>query len=217
MQINTKRSLHVAIAGNIGSGKSTLTRALSEHYGWQAYKEPSDENPYLEAFYNDMRRWAFHSQIYFLTRRIEDHIALAQSSVAAVQDRTIYEDAEIFARNLYIQERMSTRDYETYNDLYEAVVMMLPPPDIVIYLQCSVDRLLKQIAKRGRDYEQDIRPVYLHQLNILYDDWVEQFTICPVLYINMENIDFVQHDKHLSVIVEQIDTKMTSLDISYSV
>lgn len=217
MQIKRQRALHVAIAGNIGSGKSTLTKALSQHYGWEAYKEPSDENPYLEAFYEDMRRWAFHSQIYFLTRRIEDHIALAQSVVPAVQDRTIYEDAEIFARNLYIQERMSQRDYDTYHDLYEAVVMMLPPPDLIIYLQCSVDRLLKQIAKRGRDYEQDIRPVYLHQLNILYDDWVTQFKGCPVVHINMHELDFVQHDAHLSRIIEQIDTTLMGLDVSHSV
>lgn len=217
MRIEVNRSLHVAIAGNIGSGKSTLTRVLSRHYGWEAYKEPSDENPYLEAFYEDMRRWSFHSQIYFLTRRIEDHIALARSAVPAVQDRTIYEDAQIFARNLYIQERMSNRDYETYQDLYEAVVMMLPPPDIVIYLKCSVNRLMEQIARRGRDYEQDIRPVYLQQLNILYDDWVEHFTICPVMTINMADIDFVQNQSHLTRIIEQLDQHLAQLDVGYSV
>lgn len=183
----------VAIGGNIGVGKSTLTGILGEAFGWKPFFEAVDENPYLADFYRDMRLWSFHSQVFFLSRRLQHHRQLVDHPGSVVQDRSVYEDAEIFARNLFEQGQMSERDYGAYHDLYEGVRAFLPPPDLLIYLKASVPTLLGRIAQRGRDFERDISPDYLQRLNLLYDDWIERWESCPVLIIPTDDLDF-QHD-----------------------
>lgn len=183
----------VAIAGNIGIGKSTLTTILAESFGWKPFYEAVDENPYLADFYEDMTRWSFHSQVFFLSRRLQHHRQLVDHPGSVVQDRSVYEDAEVFACNLYNQGLMSERDYRAYHDLYEGVRAFLPPPDLLIYLKGSVETLLHRIQLRGRDYEREISPEYLGQLNALYDDWIARWDSCPVLVVPADEIDF-QHD-----------------------
>ena len=194
MSINKR---FIAVAGNVGVGKSTLTRMLADRMGWEPFFEAVDDNPYLADFYQDMRQWAFHSQIFFLSRRLRHHHELLQRENSVIQDRSVYEDAEIFARNLYEQGAMSERDYRSYRELYEVLCAFLPPPDLILYLRADVDTLLHRIRKRGRAYEQDIDPNYLRQLNRLYDEWIDQFTLSPVLTIEAANLDFVAHRDHL--------------------
>jgi len=184
--------LFIAIAGNIGVGKSTLTGKLSERFGWTPFYEAVDDNPYLADFYQDMRRWSFHSQIYFLSRRLRHHKDLTRHPNHVVQDRTVYEDAEIFAGNLFQQGNMEDRDYRSYRELYEVMVELLPPPNLMIYLKASVPTLLRRIAKRGREFEQDISPDYLERLNGLYNAWIDSFTLCPVLTIDADRLNFVR-------------------------
>ena len=198
----------VAIAGNVGVGKSTLTTMLSESFGWDPYYEAVGDNPYLADFYKDMRRWSFHSQIFFLSRRLRHHHQLLNSPNSVVQDRSVYEDAEIFARNLYQQGNMSDRDYHSYRELYEVLVLFLPPPDLVVFLKASVPTLLERIRNRGRDFEREISPLYLQQLNELYDAWIEAFTLCPVLTIPADDLDFVRFNGHLDVIGSQVLEKL---------
>jgi deoxyadenosine/deoxycytidine kinase len=198
----------IAIAGNIGAGKSTLTSMLAEHYGWQPFMEANAENPYLADFYADMPRWSFHSQIFFLSKRVEHHHQLVQYAGSVLQDRTVYEDAEIFARNLFVQGRMMERDYETYRRLYQAVAAFLPPPDLIVYLQSSVGTLLNRIHKRGRDFEQQIDPEYLQQLNRLYDDWITDWTRCPVLTLPMDQMDFQHNQADFASITARLDENL---------
>ncbi len=198
----------VAIAGNIGVGKSTLTELLSERLGWEPFFEAVNGNPYLADFYEDMQRWSFHSQIYFLSRRLRHHWQLLKRANSVVQDRTVYEDAEIFARNLYRQGSMDERDYESYHELYEVVSTVLPPPDLIVYLQASVPTLQEHIRKRGRSYEQNISATYLEQLNELYEEWIDDFSLCPVLSVPSDNLDFVTNHGHLELIVEKILEKL---------
>jgi deoxyadenosine/deoxycytidine kinase len=198
----------IAIAGNVGVGKSTLTGMLAEKLGWEPFYEAVGDNPYLADFYKDMCRWSFHSQIFFLSRRLRHHYQLLHSPNSVVQDRSVYEDAEIFARNLYQQSNMGGRDYRSYRELYEVLVLFLPPPDLVVYLKASVPTLLERIARRGRDFEQDISPLYLQQLNELYNEWIEDFTLCPVLTIPADDLDFVRFNGHLDVVIEQILEKL---------
>lgn len=203
----------IAIAGNIGVGKSSLTRLLSERLGWEPFFEAVDQNPYLADFYQDMRRWAFHSQIFFLSRRLRHHSLLVHRQHPVIQDRCVYEDAEIFARNLYLQGAMDERDYRSYRDLYEAVVEFLPPPDLVVYLQASVPTLLARIRHRGRAYEQAIEPAYLERLNALYEEWVAHFELCPVLTIPTDGLDFVQEPAHLDLIVDRIRERLVGKEV----
>jgi len=205
---NTMSHHFIAIAGNIGAGKSTLTSMLAAHYGWQPFMEANAENPYLADFYADMQRWSFHSQVFFLGKRVEHHHQLVQFAGNVVQDRTVYEDAEIFARNLSMQGSMMERDYETYRRLYEAVAAFLPPPHLIVYLQSSVDTLLARIHKRGRDFEQQIDPAYLSQLNRLYDDWITDWTRCPVLTLNMDSLDFQHNPSDFAAITSRLDAQM---------
>lgn len=199
----------IAIAGNIGAGKSTLVGMLSESLGWQPFYEPVTDNPYLADFYEDMQAWAFHSQIYFLTRRLRIHRQLMNIEGSVIQDRSVYEDAEIFAHNLHLQDSITERDYATYQELYKVLVEFLPPPDLVIYLKASVATLLDRIAIRGRDYERSISADYLSQLNNLYNNWVDEFNLCPVLTVPCDNLDFVSKPKHLALIIEKLKEMLT--------
>ncbi len=199
----------VAVAGNIGVGKSTLVNLLCRQMGWEPFYEPVTENPYLSDFYQDMTAWAFHSQIFFLAHRLRAHHRLAQHPASVMQDRSVYEDAEIFAQNLFLQGYIHPRDYATYRELYETLVDFLPPPDLVIYLRASVPTLLQRIARRGRDYERSISAEYLHGLNTLYEKWISNFTLCPVLTVPADHLDYVAHRGHLSLIVRKIEEKLT--------
>jgi deoxyadenosine/deoxycytidine kinase len=194
----------VAIAGNIGVGKSTLTELLSQRLGWEPFFEAVDDNPYLSDFYEDMERWSFHSQIYFLSRRLRHHWQLLQRSNSVVQDRTVYEDAEIFARNLYRQGSLNERDYRSYSELYDVVTTVLPPPDLIVYLRASVATLEKRIRNRGRSYEKSISTDYLEQLNQLYETWIANFSLCPVLTVPSDALDFVSRHSHLELITEKV-------------
>jgi len=199
----------IAVAGNIGVGKSTLVQLLANHLGWQPFFEPVGENPYLADFYRDMRAWSFHSQIFFLTRRLRSHRQLCDHPTSVIQDRTVYEDAEVFARNLYLQGHISDRDWGTYQELYQVLTVFLPPPDLVVYLRASSLTLRRRIALRGRDYEQQIRPDYLARLNDLYEGWIQTFTLCPVLTVPADNLDYVAHNSHLELVVSKIHDKLS--------
>ena len=199
----------VAVAGNIGVGKSTLVTMLCERLGWQPFYEPVAENPYLADFYRDMSAWAFHSQIFFLTHRLRTHRQLIDHPTSAIQDRSVYEDAEVFAHNLYRQGLISERDYAAYCELYQVLCEFLPPPDLVVYLRASVPTLLKRITQRGRDYERQITAVYLGQLNDLYEAWIGHFALCPVLAVPADDLDYVAHSRHLDLIVQKIEEKLT--------
>jgi deoxyadenosine/deoxycytidine kinase len=194
----------IAIAGNIGAGKSTLTAMLAQELGWQPFYEANAENPYLADFYHAMSRWSFHSQIFFLGKRLEHHRQLVDHTGHVVQDRTVYEDAEIFARNLYEQGNLAARDYDTYWRLYKAIASFLPPPNLIIYLQGSVTTLQQRIQKRGRDFEQAIDPQYLAQLNRLYEAWIGDWTACPVLTVPMDMCDFQHNPADFAPIVAQV-------------
>jgi deoxyadenosine/deoxycytidine kinase len=199
----------VAVAGNIGVGKSTLVAKLCRRLGWQPFYEPVVENPYLADFYADMHTWAFHSQVFFLTRRLRSHVELSQFPDSVVQDRSVYEDAEIFAQNLFLQGHIQPRDYQTYRELYETAVQLLPPPDLLIYLRASVPTLLDRISHRGRDYERSISPEYLQSLNDLYEAWISDFVLCLVLTIPSDDLDYVAHSGHLNLVVKKIQDKLT--------
>ncbi|HEY9122508.1 MAG TPA: deoxynucleoside kinase [Brevefilum sp.] len=194
----------IAVAGNIGVGKSTLVKLLSENLGWTPFFEPVTENPYLADFYEDMQAWGFHSQIYFLMRRLRIHRKLMDMKGSVIQDRSVYEDAEIFAHNLFLQKAINQRDYATYQELYQVLVEFLPPPDLVIYLRASVSTLVNRISKRNRDYERTISSDYLADLNQLYEDWVAHFDLCPVLTVPCDNLDYVAKPQHLSLIAEKV-------------
>lgn len=199
----------IAIAGNIGVGKSTLTNLLSQRLGWEPFYEAVSDNPYLADFYNDMTGYAFHSQIFFLSRRLRHHRRLLDFPSSVVQDRSVYEDAEIFARNLFNQGHIGARDYQTYRELYEVLVLFLPPPDLVVYLRASVPTLMNRIAMRGRSFEQNISPVYLEQLNNLYTSWMNCFSLCPVLTVPADDLDFVHNGAHLDLIIRRIEDKLS--------
>jgi deoxyadenosine/deoxycytidine kinase len=199
----------VAVAGNIGVGKSTLVEMLCVRMGWEPFYEPVAENPYLVDFYQNMDAWSFHSQVFFLTHRLRSHYNLWQHPTSVVQDRSVYEDAEIFARNLFLQGHFQKRDYQTYRDLYETTLRFLPPPDLVIYLRGSVPTLMNRISNRGRAYEQTITPEYLEGLNNLYEAWIDNFTLCPILAVPADDLDFVSHPGHLRLILQKVEAKLT--------
>lgn len=194
----------IGIAGNIGAGKSTLTGMLAEQFNWQPFYEANAENPYLADFYDDMKRWSFHSQTFFLGKRLEHHRLLIDHPGSVVQDRTVYEDAEIFARNLYQQGNMNERDYDAYRRLYQAVASFLPAPDLMIYLEADVDTLMSHIRRRGREFELNISLDYLKQLNQLYTDWIEDWTACPILRIDMNGRDFQNNGQDFDYIVSEV-------------
>ena len=199
----------IAVAGNIGVGKSTLVEMICERLECLPFYEPVAENPYLSAFYKYMPSWSFHSQIFFLTHRLRIHQDLVRTPGSVMQDRSIYEDAEVFAQNLFLQGHISERDYATYRSLYRTLAEYLPPPDLVIYLRASVPTLLKRIALRNRDYERSIEPDYLDRLNGLYENWITHFTLCPVLTVPADELDYVAHNQHLELIINKVKEKLT--------
>lgn len=198
----------ITIAGNIGVGKSTLVEMLCARMEWEPFFEGVADNPYLADFYADMSAWAFHSQIFFLSRRLRDLRRLRDFPGNVVQDRSVYEDAEIFAKNLYRQGCIAERDWRTYRELYHVLTELLPPPDLVVYLNASVRTLLERIALRGRAYEKNIAPDYLAQLNVLYDEWIADFKLAPVLIVPADRLDFVANGKHLDLIAQKIQEKL---------
>ncbi len=203
----------VAVAGNIGVGKSTLVALLCQRLDWQPFYEPVADNPYLADFYADMSSWSFHSQIFFLTHRLRAHRQLLDHPTSVLQDRTVYEDAEIFAENLYRQGLIHPRDYHTYRELYEVLTDFLPPPDLVLYLRASVPTLLSRISHRGRDYERQITFDYLSQINALYEEWIARFSLCPVLTVPSDDLDYVANSKHLNLIAEKVQEKLTGKEV----
>lgn len=203
--------MHIAVAGNIGSGKTTLTGLLSRHFGWQAHYEEVDENPYLDDFYNDMQRWSFNLQIYFLNSRFNHILKIKKSEKTIIQDRTIYEDAHIFAPNLHSMGLMSTRDFENYFTLFNLISSLITPPDLVIYLRASVPTLVKQIEKRGRKYEDNIRLDYLRGLNERYESWVDAYNLGKLMIIDVDHINFIDRQEDLSQVIDKVNAELHGL------
>jgi Deoxynucleoside kinases len=200
--------MHIAIAGNIGSGKTTLTRLLSKHYKWEAKYEEADTNPYLADFYNDMQRWSFNLQIYFLKERFKGIVEIQKSKNHVIQDRTIFEDARIFAPNLHSMGLMSTRDFDNYNTLFDLMLSLVQGPDLLIYLRSSIPNLVSQIHKRGREYESGIRIDYLSGLNNRYEEWIASYKEGKYLIIDVDNINFEERPEDLSMVIDRIDAQL---------
>jgi deoxyadenosine/deoxycytidine kinase len=202
--------MHIAIAGNIGSGKTTLATLLARHYGCEVMYDEEEGNPYLADFYEDMRLWSFNLQIYFLHRRYKNILDIQKNNNSIIQDRTIYEDACIFAPNLLGMGLMSPRDFETYESLYDMMMTLVSPPDLLIYLKASVSTLVKQIQKRGREYENSIRIDYLQSLNNRYEQWIESYK-GKYMVINVDTINFSENTKDLSIVTDEIKTQTNGL------
>ena len=202
--------MHIAIAGNIGSGKTTLTRMLAAHYGWTPKYEPVDFNPYLSDFYEDMERWSFNLQIYFLNKRFKDVVDIVRVDDVVVQDRTIYEDAKIFAPNLHDMGLMSTRDFECYSELFDLMMSLVGKPDLLIYLRSSIPNLISQIQKRGRDYEKGIRIDYLTGLNEKYENWISGYD-GNLLIVDADHIKFGNRPEDFEQVTNMIDAQLFGL------
>jgi len=203
--------MHIAVAGNIGAGKTTLTELLSKHYGWTPNYEDVDDNPYLNDFYNDMQRWSFNLQIYFLNSRFNQILDIRKSGKTVIQDRTIYEDAEIFAPNLHAMGLMSTRDFNNYKTLFDLMTSLIQPPDLLIYLKASIPTLVHQIQKRGREFENSIRLDYLKQLNDRYESWIKGYRLGKLLVISVDEVDFATNREDLSFVIDKIDAQIHGL------
>ena len=203
--------MHIAIAGNIGSGKTTLTRMLVDHYGWTPKFESVDYNPYLADFYSDMERWSFNIQIYFLNKRVLDVVEIRKSDQVIVQDRSIYEDACIFAPNLHDMGLMATRDFENYKSLFSLMVSLVQAPDLLIYLRSSIPNLVANIQKRGREYESSIRLDYLKGLNERYEEWIEHYADGKLLIIDVDNLKFQDRPEDFSAICDKIEAQLNGL------
>tara|TARA_Y100000782_G_scaffold115527_1_gene159525 strand:- start:8604 stop:9218 length:615 start_codon:yes stop_codon:yes gene_type:complete len=203
--------MHIAVAGNIGSGKTTLTELLASHYGWEPHFEDVDENPYLNDFYNEMQRWSFNLQIYFLNSRFSQVQSIHESGKKVIQDRTIYEDAYIFAPNLHSMGLMTTRDFENYFSLFNLMDSFVAPPDLLIYLRASVPTLVNQIQQRGREYEEAIRLDYLKRLNERYEAWISTYDKGKLLIIDVDNNNFKEDKEDLGLIIHKIDTELHGL------
>ncbi|MDC1221482.1 deoxynucleoside kinase [Salibacteraceae bacterium] len=204
-------NLHIAVSGNIGAGKTTLTGLLSKHYGWDAHFEDADENPYMNDFYAEMQRWSFNMQIYFLNNRFSQVLEIRDGKKGVIQDRTIYEDAYIFAPNLHSMGLMTTRDFETYFSLFNLLDKFVQPPDLLVYLRASVPRLVSQIQNRGREYEEAIRLDYLKRLNERYEAWVSTYDKGKLLIIDIDNNNFRDEPEDLGAIIHKIDTELHGL------
>ena len=207
----TKKPKHIAVAGNIGAGKTTLTELLSKHYKWIPQFEDVDHNPYLNDFYDDMPRWSFNLQIFFLNNRLNQLLEIYSGTETVIQDRTIYEDAHIFAPNLHDMGLMSKRDYNNYFQFFQTLKRMVQPPDLLIYLQASVPTLVGQIQKRGREYEENIRLDYLKRLNDLYNKWIDGYKEGNLLVIDVDKNKFPENEEHLGEIITRIDAQLYGL------
>ncbi|BDC99050.1 deoxynucleoside kinase [Persicobacter psychrovividus] len=203
--------MHIAIAGNIGSGKTTLTKKLAKHYQWIPQFESVDDNPYLSDFYADMPKWSFHLQVYFLSKRYEQILDIRQGKDSIIQDRTIYEDAFIFARSLHEGGNLSDRDYENYMDLFKAMTRYIQAPDLLIYLKADIPKLVDQITRRGRDYESSIRIDYLQSLNTYYNSWIDNYKDGRLLVIDVNNMDYENRVEDFATIVDKIDIELNGL------
>lgn len=203
--------MHIAVSGNIGSGKTTLTEKLAKHYGWKAEFEAVDNNPYLADFYEDMKRWSFHLQVYFLNSRFNQITKIRQSEFSVIQDRTIYEDAYIFAANLHKSKLISERDFENYLSLFNSMINLVKAPDLLIYLKADIPKLVGQIEKRGREYENSIRIDYLKNLNTHYEDWIGTYDKGKLLIVDVNEIDFVANPEDFSAIVGRVDREIHGL------
>tara|TARA_B100000683_G_C12506828_1_gene559373 strand:+ start:4988 stop:5626 length:639 start_codon:yes stop_codon:yes gene_type:complete len=202
---------HIAVAGNIGSGKTTLTTLLSKNFGWDAHYEDIENNPYLNDFYQDMPRWSFNLQVYFLNTRFEKIVSIKKGVRQVIQDRTIYEDAYIFAPNLHSMGLMSTRDFDNYMSLFKTMNSLINPPDLLIYLRSSIANLVSQIEKRGRDYEQNLRLDYLKRLNERYEAWISTYSEGKLLIIDVDNINFADNQEDLSEVVNKVQAELYGL------
>lgn len=207
----SKRPKHIAVAGNIGAGKTTLTELLSKHYKWIPQFEDTDNNPYLNDFYEDMQRWSFNLQIHFLHSRLNQLLEIQRGTETIIQDRTIYEDANIFAPNLHSMGLMTKRDFTNYYTFFETLKSMVKPPDLLIYLNASVPTLVAQIQKRGRDYEENIRLDYLKKLNDFYDKWISEYKEGPLLVVDADKNKFSENEEDLGIIINQIDAQLYGL------
>ncbi len=203
--------MHVAIAGNIGAGKTTLTKLLAKHYKWEPHFESVDENPYLDDFYGEMERWSFNLQVYFLNSRFRQILEIRESGKNLIQDRTIYEDARIFAPNLHAMGLMPNRDFKNYESLFDLMERLVTPPDLLIYLRASIPTLVGQIHKRGRDYENSISIDYLSRLNERYEAWITKYTKGKLLIIDVDNLNFVDNPEDLGSIIDRIDAQINGL------
>jgi deoxyadenosine/deoxycytidine kinase len=203
--------MHIAIGGNIGSGKTTLAELLAKNYGWRAHYENVDDNPYLTDFYGDMQRWSFNLQIYFVKNRFEQILNIINSGDTVIQDRTIYEDAHIFAPNLHSMGLMSTRDFDTYTSLFTMMTSLIKPPELLIYLRATVPTLVNQIQKRGRKYEASIRLDYLQRLNERYEAWAETYKLGKMLIVDVDTYNFVDNTEDLSYVIDKINATLHGL------
>ncbi|MGK6351097.1 deoxynucleoside kinase [Parapedobacter sp. DT-150] len=203
--------MHIAIVGNIGAGKTTLTKLLANHLKWEPQFEAVEDNPYLEDFYSDMKRWAFNLQIYFLNSRFRHIVQLQQKEINIIQDRTIYEDAYIFAENLYDMGLMSARDFENYSNIFESIVSYIKPPDLLIYLRASVPTLVDNIQTRGREYEANIRLDYLSKLNTKYEKWIKNYKDGKLLILDKDKLDFAKNPEDLGFVLQKIETELFGL------
>ena len=203
--------MHIAVGGNIGSGKTTLTALLSKHFGWEPHYESVDDNPYLNDFYDDMQRWSFNLQIYFLNTRLNQILEIRKSGKTVIQDRTIYEDAYIFAPNLHSMGLMSTRDFENYFTLFNLMVSLIDPPHLLIYLRASVPTLVRQIQKRGRKFEEGIRLDYLRRLNERYEAWIQTYKLGELLIIDVDKHNFEENPESLSYVIDKVNAAINGL------
>ncbi len=203
--------MHIAVAGNIGSGKTTLTELLAKHFRWEPNFEYVDDNPYLNDFYEDMQRWSFNLQIYFLNSRFSQILDIRKKGTTVIQDRTIYEDAFIFAPNLHSMGLMTTRDFENYFTLFNLMSSLVQPPDLLIYIRASVPTLVHQIQKRGRKYENSIRLDYLKRLNERYEAWIASYNLGKILIIDVDNIQFTESTEELSKVIDRVDAELFGL------
>ncbi len=209
--MSIKKPKHIAIAGNIGAGKTTLTTMLAKHYKWTPHFEDVDHNPYLVDFYEDMHRWSFNLQIYFLNSRLRQLLDIRNGEETVIQDRTIYEDAYIFAPNLCEMGLMTSRDFDNYSSFFQNLKTMVAPPDLLIYLKASIPKLVDQIQKRGREYEENIRLDYLKKLNEFYNKWIEQYNDGPLLIIEVDQMDFTSNEEDFAEVVKRIDAHINGL------
>jgi deoxyadenosine/deoxycytidine kinase len=215
-QLSNSNSLFVVIAGNIGCGKTTLTKKLSERLGWKPHYESVQDNPYLKDFYGNMDRWAFPLQVYFLNHRFNTHKFIESAGASCVQDRSIYEDANIFARALYDQGTLDERDYQNYRTLYDTMTPYLNPPTLMIFLRRSIPKLLERIQQRGRDYEQAIPVDYLTRLNNYYDDWYARYDLGKSLIVDTDELDFLENEEHFNRLVERIGNSIDQKDMFFT-